>query len=458
MGATTHAGDLYTVRSKRFELWCTLQVVETAAHVTRVVALAPTTAEKPTAGTLPPLEPFRSSYYYFAPHPELVLCTLAPEELEAGAEKVGCAAPMDLSGFLGGGRHVATLAALVRELDRQHTWQTLPEAERASFTRTQRGDSHFGANREAVEHAERNPLVYSLRLTAYDGAHLDLSATSVRELELNLAGITQITLPSVSEELTLSGDLSTLAGLRVHHPLDGDELKLKISALGSRLLPDLGLPRLTSLRMAGIERLDLAALTQTYPKLQALNLWGRPGTLQNVAALAALSDLCDLMLIDLFGFAADDFPAPQQLPRLASLTLSSVPKELGKSVAQRFAHVRYVDVTKLREPDWMAQNLNNPFRSWEGRDNVRTTDAKAAFTAYVTAQKQLTKLTEGSSEQAEVEAVLKTFVATLNKLATRSALETQERDEAVRAFRTLLQGTAVPVATGDRWWEQWEDF
>jgi len=458
MGATTQAGDLYTIRSKRRKLWCTVQVLETATDAIHVVALAGTTAEKPTAHSLPPLEPFRSAYYYFAAHPALALCTLSAGELEAGAEKVGSARPMDIAGSPGGERRVSALADLVRELDRQHTWETLPESVRTSFVRTQRGDSHSGANHEAVQHAEHHPLVYSLRLTAYDDAHLDLSATSVRELELNLAGVTQITLPNVSEELTLTGDLSTLSRLQIHHPLDGDELKLKLSALGARPLPDLGLPRLTSLRVTEIERLDLAILAQNYPKLATLNLWGRPGTLANMAALGALGGLRDLLLIDLFGFDAGDFPAPEKLPRLSSLTLSSVPKDVGKPIAQRFAHVRYLDVTKLRGPDWMAQNLGNPFRSWEGRDNVRAVDAKAAFKAYSTAQQQLAELTRASSTEADVEAVLKAFVAVLNELATKSALETQERDEAVRAFRSLLAVTAVPAVTGDRWWEQWEDF
>lgn len=458
MGGAIQLGDVFTVRSKRFNLWCTLQVMETAADACRVVALARMTAERPTARSLPPLEPFRSAYYYFAPHPALAICTLPPEELAALAEKVGNAMPLEISELPGGQRLVGTLADLVRELDRQHAWQTLPEADRASFVRTQRGDSHFGANREAVRHAEQNPLVYSLRLTAYDAAHLDLSATSVRELELNLAGVTRITLPKVCEELTLSGDLETLDRLQLHHPLEGDELKLTLSKLGAKSLPELGLPRLTSLRVTELDRLDLALLTRSYPKLATLNLWGRPGILENTGALAALSSLRDLLLVDLFGFAAHDFPAPEALPKLSSLILSSVPKDAAKSIAKRFGHVRYVDVTKLRGPDWMAQNLGNPFRSWEGRDNVRAVDAKAAFKAYVTAQKQLAKLTRGNFSEADIEAVLKAFVATLNQLAQKSALETQERDEAVRAFRTLLEGSAVSASTGDRWWEQWEDF
>jgi len=86
-------GDVFTVRSKRFDLWCMLQVVETATDACRVVALARMTAEKPTARSLPPLEPFRSAYYYFASNAQLAICTLTPRELEALAEKIGNAAP-----------------------------------------------------------------------------------------------------------------------------------------------------------------------------------------------------------------------------------------------------------------------------------------------------------------------------------------------------------------------------
>lgn len=450
------AGDLYTVKSKRFELWCTLQVLDAAASI-RVVALASMSAEKPTASSLPPLEPFGCAYYYFASNPGLAICTLSPHDLELAAEKVGTAPPMDISGFLGGHRQAATLADLVRELDRQHTWNALPPADRASFARTKRGDHHFGANREAVRHAEQNPLIYSLRLTAYDDAHVDLSATSVRELQVNITGVTRITLPKVTEELELSGDLGSLDRLQIEHPLDGDELRLKILKQEARPLPALGLPQLTSLQLTALDRLDLAPLVENFPKLQLLNLWGRPGTLDNAGALAALGDLRELLLIDLFGFDPDDFPAPERLPRLSSLILSSVPRAVAP-IAKRFLHVDYVSVTKLRGPDWMKENLGNPFRSWEGRSNVRAADAKAAFKAYAAAQNQLTQLTQGGFAQEDVEGILKTFVATLNQLAVKSALETQERDEAVRAFRALLDGTQVAVSTADRWWEQWEDF
>lgn len=457
MSTRAQVGDLYVMRSKRFDLWCTLQIIEVAERVS-VVALPGMLAQKPTLASAPRGRAFGSSYYFFANHPQLARCTLRLERLETEAEKIGTAPRADIDEFPGGDRPVATLAYLVRELDRQRSWDAFPEACRSEFAQKQRGHRHVGNAREAVHYVEENPVVYSLRLDGYDDEHVDLSRTSVRELELDITGVARITLPKFIEELELYGDLSTLERLRIHHPLDGDELELRLSKLGSTAIPHLGLPQLTRLRLKELNQLDLGALSRNFPKLQMLGLWGRPGTLDQVPELAALSELRELMLVDLFGFSADDFPLPAAFPKLDSLTLVSVPKDAGKTIKQRFAHLRYVDVAKLRGPDWMAQNVGNPFRSWEGRSNVRAIDAKAAFKAYAAAQKQLAAPTRGNGKEADVEQVLKAFVTKLNQLATKSALETQERDEAVRAFHALLEGTGVPATTGDRWWEQWEDF
>lgn len=457
MSTRAQVGDLYVVRSKRFDLWCTLQIIEVAERVS-VVALPGMLAQKPPLADAPRGRAFGSSYYFFAGNPQLPRCTLRLEQLEAEAEKIGTAPRADIAGFPGGDRPVATLADLVRELDRQRSWDALPDACRTEFARTQRGSRQVGATREAVHYVEENPVVYSLRLDGYDDEHVDLSRTSVRELLLDITGVARITLPKFTEELELYGDLSLLDRLQVYHPLGGDELELRLSKLGSTALPDLGLPQLTRLRLKELDRLDLGSLSRHFPKLQMVGLWGRPGTLDHVPALATLSELRELMLVDLFGFSADDFPLPAAFPNLDSLTLVSIPKDAGKAIKKRFAHVRYVDVAKLRGPEWMAQNVGNPFRSWEGRSNVRAIDAKAAFKAYAAAQKQLAALTRGNFNEADIEQVLKAFVAKLNQLATKSTLETQERDEAVRAFLSLLEGTGVPATTGDRWWEQWEDF
>ncbi|MEK4660326.1 hypothetical protein MHH93_00435 [Priestia sp. FSL H7-0729] len=30
-----------------------------------------------------------------------------------------------------------------------------------------------------------------------------------------------------------------------------------------------------------------------------------------------------------------------------------------------------MEITKARKPVWLEENLNNPFRDWDGRDHIR---------------------------------------------------------------------------------------
>src|SRR5690606_35856599 len=88
MSTRAQVGDLYVVRSKRFDLWCTLQIIEVAERVS-VVALPGMLAQKPPLADAPRGRAFGSSYYFFAGNPQLPRCTLRLEQLEAEAKKIG---------------------------------------------------------------------------------------------------------------------------------------------------------------------------------------------------------------------------------------------------------------------------------------------------------------------------------------------------------------------------------
>lgn len=37
-----------------------------------------------------------------------------------------------------------------------------------------------------------------------------------------------------------------------------------------------------------------------------------------------------------------------------------------------------MEITKARKPEWLEENLNNPFRDWDGRDHIKAAHAKKA--------------------------------------------------------------------------------
>lgn len=49
-------------------------------------------------------------------------------------------------------------------------------------------------------------------------------------------------------------------------------------------------------------------------------------------------------------------------------------------------------ITKPRKPEWLAQNLNNPFRSWDGAEHIPAASARKAANQYRKTRSELLKL------------------------------------------------------------------
>lgn len=128
-------GDIYTAKSKRLGLWYCLQVAEVLAEGVRFVALAEPSSKRPTAKSLPRLEPFLRTYYSFDSKPELVTAAAQIAGLTSAAERVGTAPAVDVSKerFPRQSRVERGIEGLVRQLELQHAWNALPDAARESF-------------------------------------------------------------------------------------------------------------------------------------------------------------------------------------------------------------------------------------------------------------------------------------------------------------------------------------
>ena len=55
-------------------------------------------------------------------------------------------------------------------------------------------------------------------------------------------------------------------------------------------------------------------------------------------------------------------------------------------------------ITKPRKSEWLAQNLDNPFRSWDGQENISIANAKKAASLYRKTRASLIKLLENPNE------------------------------------------------------------
>lgn len=121
--------------------------------------------------------------------------------------------------------------------------------------------------------------------------------------------------------------------------------------------------------------------------MTSLRLFGAPGTLDHLPALTSLVRLDTLWLCDLFGYPAEDFPGPGELPALVSLDLDSIPVGVAIRVCATFKQNSRVNLTirKPRKPEWLARNINNPLRHWDGQGDVTAVTAKKASVAFISA-------------------------------------------------------------------------
>ncbi|WP_256973818.1 hypothetical protein [Brevibacillus brevis] len=102
-------------------------------------------------------------------------------------------------------------------------------------------------------------------------------------------------------------------------------------------------------------------LVQRYPSLQEIRLRGKPGTLSNLGSIKHLKELLTFTTYDLFGFSGDEFPSPDQCPKLSSLWMTSLPAEAAKTI--KAAYKKEVkngldlSITKPRKPELFCKNI-----------------------------------------------------------------------------------------------------
>lgn len=149
--------------------------------------------------------------------------------------------------------------------------------------------------------------------------------------------------------------------------------------------------------------------------------------------------------MELFGFSEKDIPEPECFPNLCSLWMDSLPEDAAKMVKKLYKNraKEGLDlwITKARKPEWLAQNLDNPFRSWDGREGITPSNAKKATDLYRKTRAQVVKLIEGptSDFEQDIEALVRTYAEGFNKMDKRKYfITTIERDEVFDALSDIL--------------------
>ena len=292
-----------------------------------------------------------------------------------------------------------------------------------------------------MEFIQGNPFINELHWQSSTVHALDFSGSGLSRLILQPDGVTS---------LVLNEDLSLLAlrsapspALRIDDGADGRHLTLQCT---HTLPPFHGLGQLGGLSLVSMKEVDLAQVARRFPHLTALRIWGKPGLASQMASLAQLSQLRMFTAYDLFGYTAEEFPSATQLPQLSALWLTSFPADVAKAIKAGYKRAAALgldlSVTKARKPEWLADNLLNPFRDWDGREHISPAYAKKAALAY----KNMLAVTRGidaamdaTAGAAALEAMVTAYVDAFNKIERRaSIIETVEREEIYAVLAELL--------------------
>ena len=283
---------------------------------------------------------------------------------------------------------------------------------------------------------------------------LDLSRTHLRTITIWDEKMIEIKLPESCNLLTLNGKLHP--ALKVKAFDNGTGLRLEFnSAKQDDKIPDLGVSHLNGLTLHYVKKLDPSSIHKVYPHLHYVRLVGNPGDILNINSLGKLPELKSLMFEDIFGFTYEEFPKLSSWPKLKTLWLESIPEEAGKQIKKQFkGKVDDLDIRKLRKPEWMAENLDNPLRHWDGSEFVPRSKAKKAAQIYrdtrrsaLAAAKEFLSDKNSAKLSAKLNEIAKEYVLAFNKLDGKTNfIETEEREDICAAFDVILDTVKAEVA------------
>jgi len=204
-------------------------------------------------------------------------------------------------------------------------------------------------------------------------------------------------------------------------------------------------PDIWSLTVRDVGSVDCALLAARYPGLAYLSLSGNFGVLAHASALNQLRSLRRLLIHSLLGISRADCLHPDQVPALELLGLHGIPYDYATAMRARWRpqvpHGTLVDITGARKPEWLAENLSNPLREWDGRPHI----SKSRF-AKATAQYKATRraiMAELSAESEPVAPLLaqigREYAEAFNALDGRAPfIETEEREELFAALNLIV--------------------
>jgi len=238
------------------------------------------------------------------------------------------------------------------------------------------------------------------------------------------------------------------------------EVKLDGSQLDAFIVENRGAD-IRSLKVEDVRALDCARLVEAFPRLKDLILGGRLGTLGNAISLNRLSSLKALGISNLFGMTKSDCLLPDAVPALEWLVLHSVPREYGSAMrsvwAPELTKGCFLAITALRSPEWLAENIDNPLRDWDGREHISAAKFRKSVAQYKATRRAVLGVLADPPDDRKARLIDlgREYGTAFNKLARGDDfIETEEREELFAALMAIpdtaasLSDEATEAAAG----------
>jgi hypothetical protein len=302
---------------------------------------------------------------------------------------------------------------------------------------------------ELRDYVKGNPIISTLFLEEQQQPILDFRGTGLMKITLNAEGVQEIYLNDIMETLRLHGALEP--GLVVHDPHKGAFITLTVDE--NQMIPP-GLDCLRGLWINGIKNADLALTIGKHREITTLRLWGEPGTITNLPVIGSLKKLDYLTTKEIFGFTGAEFPPPEALPSLSTLWLTSLPHEAAQTIKKKYqVWAKNPDcdlsVRQGRKPDWLAANMDNPFRAWDGDDMVPPHCAKKAADIYRKTRLEMQKAVAAESPQEACERLCKAYIEVFNTMDKKQMfIDTVFRENIIEALDTIVTDVVAESGTG----------
>lgn len=277
--------------------------------------------------------------------------------------------------------------------------------------------------------------IKSLDLWNHNQDILDLRETLFTDIRLDISGLHTVYLNDRTDKLSLYGIAEP--DLKIYAKNNGFGVYLIYSVKNS-MISNFGLHEIDDVALTDIYEIDMNQVVDQFSEIRKLNLVGKPGKIINLGALGKLKSIEELFINDLFGFVSEDLVPLLGLEKLGLFWMEGIPEEAGQYARKAFKGKVYsLSISKLRKPEWIVENANNPFRSWDGDECIPS----GAFRKATAIFKQLkTDLTAAAGKDDVLIAVTK-YVEAFNKLDKKHEgfIETTQAEDIYLALKERLE-------------------